>query len=168
MATFQEIQKRSIGFFDYNDLATATTPISVTGGGGYVDLTNDGNGPFTNDTYKPTTMTTIYDTTLDTFDFSELSLGDEVTIRLDINVTTLSVNTEFDVRLLLADGGSSYGIQWINFTNLKSTGTYKFVELNKIYMGDANTLDNGAKFQIQSDNTCEVEVLGWFVSVHRR
>ena len=36
------------GFFDYNDLATATTPISVTGGAGFTYLTNDALGTFTN------------------------------------------------------------------------------------------------------------------------
>ena len=168
MPTIQEIQKRKIGFFDYNDLATATTPISVTGGGGYVDLTNDGAGSFTNTTYKPTSMTTIWNTGTNLFDFSELSLGDELSIRIDVDVVTSSVNTEIDIKLLLANGGTPYDILFLNATDIKATGTYKFVQLNKIYMGDANTLDNTAKFQIQSDKTCTVKVVGWYVSVHKR
>ena len=168
MATVQEIIRRKVGFFDYNDLTTATTPISVTGGGGYVDLTNDGAGSFTNLTYKPTSMTTIYNTTTDLFDWSELALGDELQIRLDVEVVTSSVNTEFDIQLLLANGGSSYGISWVNPVDVKSASTNPFIIWNGIYMGDANTLNNTAKFQMKADKTCTVKVNGWYVSVHRR
>ena len=41
----------SQGVYDYNDLATTSTPIPLTLAGTWYDLTNDGAGAFTNKTY---------------------------------------------------------------------------------------------------------------------
>ena len=41
-----------VGLFDYNDLATITTPIVVTGGAGFVFLTNDENADFNCDGFS--------------------------------------------------------------------------------------------------------------------
>ena len=168
MAELSDLMKEKIGFFDYNDLATATTPITITGGGGYIDLTNDGAGAFTNLTYKPTTVTSIYNTTTDLFDWSDLSLGDELQIRLDVSVVTSSVNTQIDLQLLLGNGGSPYGISWVNPVDIKTASTHPFTVWSGIYMGDTNTLNNTAKFQMKADKTCTVKVNGWYVSIHRR
>ncbi len=148
------------GFFDYNDLTTSSTPISVVGGAGYTYLTNDGAGAFTNKLYPPNGVTDVWDTTLNQFDFSQLSLGSKVETRLDIEVTTSSPNTAFSVALEVAIGGSPYDISWINSFQ-KTAGVHKLVVSSFIYVGDSNTRDNPAKFKIQSDENIDVKVLGW-------
>jgi hypothetical protein len=153
-----------IGLFDYNDLATATTPISVTGGAGYVYLTNDELGAFTNKLYPPTGVTDVWDATAQKFDFDDLVLGDMIDIRIDIDVTTTGANTVFDVVLELATDGSSYDILW-DTQNVKSAGTVKVNQYNGIYMGDLNTLNNRARFKIQSDANTTVKVNGWYCKV---
>lgn len=156
------------GFFDYNDLATATTPIVVTGGAGFVPLTNDGDGANTQLSYKPSGMTKVWDVATDMFDWSELSLGDMVEIRLDAEITTLSQNTEIELDLFLGDGAGAYQLPWITGQNFKSTGTYDLIRFNGIYMGDANTLDNGGQFMISSDKTLNMKVNGWYCVVTKR
>ena len=51
----------SVGILDYNDVATQTTPIEVTGGAGFVDLTNDEQGSSTNKLYPPLGVTDVWD-----------------------------------------------------------------------------------------------------------
>jgi hypothetical protein len=153
------------GIMDYNDAATAGTPIVVTGGGGAVVLTNDEAGAFTNKTYKPVGVTDVWDSINDTFDWSDLKLGDMVDIRIDVDLTTTSVNTEVKIDLELGTGGFAYTIPWILETNYKNTGTHKLNRYNGVYMGDTNTLNNGAVFKISADKNCTVVVNGWYCKI---
>ena len=164
---FTELYDRT-GFFDYNDLATTGTPIAVTPGTSPLALTNDELGAFTNKTYPPIGVTDVWDASGGVFDWSELSLGDTVDIRLDVDVITTSVNTEIKIDLHLGTGGGVYTIPWILETNFKTTGTHKLNRFNGIYMGDINTRDNGGQFMITTDSNCTVVVNGWYCRVIRR
>ena len=153
------------GIMDYNDVATTGTPIVVTGGAAAVVLTNDGAGAFTNKTYKPVGVTDVWDSINDVFDWSDLKLGDMVDIRLDVDLTTTSVNTEVKIDLELGTGGFAYNIPWAAETNYKTTGTHKINIYNGVYMGDTNTLNNGAAFKISADKNCTVVVNGWYCKI---
>tara|TARA_R110000850_G_C9788916_1_gene449184 strand:- start:5 stop:643 length:639 start_codon:yes stop_codon:yes gene_type:complete len=156
------------GLFDYNDVATAGTPIAITGTAAATTLTNDGAGAFTNKTYLPLDVTDVWNAALDTFDWSELKLGDMIDIRIDIDVTTTSVNTEVKVDLELGTGGGAYSVPWASETNYKTTGTHKINIYNGIYMGDANTLNNGGTFTFYADKDCSVVVNGWYCKIIKR
>lgn len=156
------------GLFDYNDAATAGTPIAITGAAAAATLTNDGAGAFTNKTYSPLGVTDVWNAALDTFAWSELKLGDMVDIRIDVDVTTVSTNTEVKIDLELGTGGFAYNIPWALATNYKSTGTHKINVYNGVYMGDANTLDNGAVFKFFADKDCSVVVNGWYCKIIKR
>jgi hypothetical protein len=149
-----------MGVIDYNDLATATTPISVTGGAGFVDLTNDGLGSSTNKTYKVTGVGELWGTGTDLFDWSDLSLGDQVNIRVDLNITTTAANQVVTIQLLLGVGGSSYALVF-GEEQYKTAGEHPFLRFSSVYMGNTNTLNNGAKFQVSSPDNCDIEVVGW-------
>lgn len=154
-----------IGWADYNDTATTGTPITVTGGAGYVYLTNDGLGSSTSTGYLPTGVgTDLWDAAANKFDWSDLVLGDMVDIRLDIDVITTGANQEFDVVLELATDGTAYNIQF-DRQLIKAAGTVMVNQYNGVYMGDANTLNNRARFKIQSDANATVVVNGWYCKV---
>lgn len=156
---FIELYGRS-GFFDYNDDATSTTPISLTGGGGYVFLTNDELGTFTNKSYPPSGVTDVWDATSNEFDWSELPLGSKIHVRLDLQVTTNVANQVIEGAIELAIGGSSYDLIWFREA-FKSSGTYPIVKSSFVYMGDTNTQLNPAKFKVKSDGNADVVVNGW-------
>ncbi len=149
-----------MGMLDYNDLATATTPISVPGTSTFIDVTNDGAGPATNKLFKIADVGELWDTGTQLFDWTSLKLGDQVNVRLDLEVTTTSPNQTVIVQLLVAFGGSPYTLLYSE-DNFKDTGPHEISRMSLIYMGDTNTLDNGAKFQISSDATANLEVRGW-------
>lgn len=153
-----------VGLLDYNDLATATTPINVPSGLVNTKLTNDGLGPFTNKAFTPNGVTDIWDASNNRFDWQDLGLGDLVDIRLDVEVTTSSPNQLVQIDLNLGTGGSSYGIPFASEV-IKSAGAHRVTVFNGIYMGDANTLNNFGEFVIRSDGTATLVVFGWYCKV---
>ena len=157
-----------IGFLDYADLATQTTPISVTGGAGAISIPNDGSGSYSNYLYPPSGVTKVWDSTTQLFDWSELSLGDMIDIRLNLEVTTLSLNTAINVDLHLGSGGSAYSVPFITASNIKTVGTYSLIRFNSIYMGNLDTLNNGGVFKISSDNNITYKVIGWYCKIIKR
>lgn len=154
-----------IGYFDYNDLDTQTTPIAVTSATSPVLLTNDELGPQTIKTFKPVGITDVWDALTDVFDWSELKLGDMVDLRLALELTTTVVNTEVKVDLHLGTGGGAYTIPFIQETNFKTAGVHPLNRYNGIHLADANTLNNGGQFKISSDQDCTVKVIGWYCKV---
>ena len=155
------------GFFDYNDVATQSTPIVVTGGGGFVKLTNDEQGAFTNKDYPPAGVTDIWDSINNRFDFSELNLGDMIDLRLDLEVTTTSPNQELDIRLFLGIGQSEYSVPFVKLT-YKTAGAQAINRFNGIYIGNLVTLNGFGEFRIASDANATVKVNGWYCKIIRR
>lgn len=155
--------KPLFGFWDYNDLATTGTPLNAVASTPLA-LPNDGAGAFTNKTYKPLGMTDIWNAGGGVFDFTELSLGDTVDIRLDVSVTTTSANQNVDLYLQLGQGGSAYNIVFDTIL-VKAASTKQLVSFSSVYMGDLNTLNNAAQFFVLTDSAATVTVNGWYVRV---
>ncbi len=154
------------GIYDYNDLATATTPIAIPNTGAYVYIPNDGQGAFTNKTYALPGIADIWDVANQQFDFSNLSLGDTIDIRLDMVVTTTAPTQEIDVDLEMAIGspGGAYDIDF--YRNIvKSAGAYDVNRWTSVYMGNEDTLNYPAKLKVRSDDTASAVVRGWYVRV---
>lgn len=161
-----QLARESIGFVDYNDTLTATSPIIVPATMADTLLTNDALGPFTNTTYLPNNVTSIWDNVGNLFDFTELVLGSTVEIRLDVNVTTTSPNQVVEVDLELGVGAAPYKIPFVRNT-FKSAGVKNLNRFSGVYMGDTNTLNNGARFLMRSDDLASVRVNGWYCKITR-
>jgi hypothetical protein len=156
-----------MGWQDFNDLATTTTPIDLAVSGTFYPLTNDGAGGFTNTAYKIADHGLIWDTVAGAFDFSDLSLGDTVDFRLDFTVT-VAANTQITTRLALGTAGGAYTLQ-VDNAFFKTGGTYQITTWYSIYMGDTNTLDNGGVFEVATDGTNDdLVVNGWYVRTQER
>ncbi len=157
----------SIGFFDYADLATQTTPISFVNG---VDkkLTNDGLGATTNKNYPPYGITDVWSTSTNACNFSQLSLGDAVGIRFDVTATTTASNQVISGYIKLGVGtASEYQLQ-IFSENIKTSGANHRVFYTKLYIGNEDIRTAPAEFYILSDNNGNVKVNGWYFQIERR
>lgn len=153
-----------VGSFEYNDLATQTTPVTVPPGFVNVDITNDAEGPFTNRAFKPEGVADVWDAGVNEFIWSYLKLGDMVDIRLDLEVTTSRPNQELIVELLVAVGANEYVIPFVGIF-VRQVGLVKLNTYSGIYMRDLNTLNNNAKFRIRSDRAATLVVNGWYTRV---
>lgn len=155
------------GIFDYRDQATNTTPISVSANTSTI-ITNDGAA---SDTYKKlpdTGITDLYNTTFNRFEFTGLTVGDMIDIRLDLEVTTTVNNQIFSIDLELGQGGTTYTVPFIVDQEKKTSGATSVIRYNGIYMKDANTINNYGQFKIISPDALTVEVHGWYCKLMKQ
>ena len=155
------------GSIDYADLATQSTPFAITGGAGYVPIPNDGAGVngYSN---PPSGVTNVWDVATQAFDFTQLSIGDMIDIRLDMQITTTATNQEYDIVLELGQGVSAYQIPFAVKSNVKTAGAVFVNRYNGIYIGNALTLDNPGQFKIQSTANATLQVNGWYCKVIKK
>jgi hypothetical protein len=162
------LKPQSFGIYDYNDSTTSGTPINLIADT-WTQLTNDGLGTFTNKTYALNGVSDVFNTSTNSFDFSDLELGDSVDIRLDLSGTTTAVNQDFDVDLVLAYGtGDEYRIPFVTEQSYKVAGAHSLIRFSSIYIGNLETLNNSARFEIRSNDTATVVVNGWYCRVNKR
>lgn len=159
-----------LGVYDYNDLLTATTPISVTGGAGWVKLTNDGLGPNSTSEFQLEGGEPLWvGDSINQFDFSSLTLGSAVDIRVDLQITTTVPNTDVSVRLFLGVGDpNTYTLPVVSDHSYKLAGTYTLTETQGLYIGNSLTRDNPGELMIMADHTLTVRVNGWFLKVIKK
>ena len=138
------------GFFDYNDTSTSTSSISLLADV-WANVPNDGLGTFTNLDYIPTGMTKLMDTSNGSLDFTELTLGSDVLIRIDFNVTPQTNNALLESRYVLGTGAGLYSLPIVSRRLDSGAGIPYSSEKGSfyIYMGDTNTLDNPAALQVK-------------------
>lgn len=154
-----------IGYADYGDNATATTPISIPGTSTSVYVTNDTLGAYTDKTHLPSGVSDVWDSTNNQFDWSDLQIGDMLDIRVDLLVTTTAANqyVELDLEMASGDAGS-YDLLFFE-GSFKTAGTHHINRYNGIYMGNTLTMNNPAKFKIKSDASATLVVNGWYCKV---
>ena len=165
--TIPEPYLASIGFLDYADLATQTTPITFATGVAK-KLTNDGVGISTNKNYPPYGITDVWNTVTNACDFSQLSLGDEVGIRFDVTATTTASNQVVRAFIKLAVGTPIEYTLNIFGQQIKTAQANQFSLFTKIYMGNESVRTAPAEFYILSDGNGSIKVNGWYFSIIRR
>lgn len=153
-----------IGWQDFNDTTTQTTPINLTTAGVYYHLTNDGLGTYSTQEYRIPDHTYIFNTSTNYFDFSSLHVGDTVDIRVDLSIDNNSSNTEYLLNMDFAVGGLYPYSLLANRTYLKTNAVHHVVSSFSFYIGNEMTRDYPAKLSLSSDsNSNVVTVNGWFV-----
>ena len=157
----------SIGFFDYNDLATQTVAISVTANTD-TKLTNDTLGAYTNINYPPYGVSSLWDATTNRFNFSQLSIGDTIDVRIHLQVTTTTSNQAYRIGAKFGIGSASQFTNVIYSDQIKSTGQHEVSFVAPFYIGEANILNNPAELYINTDASASVKIDGWYIRVLRR
>ena len=151
-----EVKRRVSGFIDYNDTATASTPITLAADT-WTTIINNGAGAFSNDTYPPSdssaspaAVSELMDVSTGQFDFSELPLGSTALIRNDYTVTPSTNNALLRLRYQLGTGAGAYVLEkTVGRLDDGSGKGYRFsLEPDLIYMGDTNTRDNPVTLQL--------------------
>lgn len=157
----------AVGYFDYNDLATATTPLNYTTG--LLQLTNDTLGTFTNTNFPPYGVTNVWDSTTNTFNFSELSIGDEVILRVHISITTSGANQISGLRLLFGEGTANEFTLPIDINiEHRTAGLHDIVKEISFYIGNEDWRITPVKLQFNSSASATVKVFGWHPYIIRR
>ena len=157
----------SLGYFDYADLATQTTPITVASGVQTL-LTNDTLGDATNTSQPPYGVNAIWDADSDEFNFSQLSVGDTVDIRVHLKTTTTAANQKYHIDMKFAFDGPSEFENRIFSQYVKTAGEDEQTFITSVYIGSEDVKNYPARFYITSDDDATVKVVGWFCRVFRK
>lgn len=155
----------SWGWQDWEHNGSSQT---ITSADTFYRLDNDGAGSNSSTTYKISGHGNIWNTSTNRFDFSDLSVGDEVLIRVDLEVTTSASNDRVVVRLQLDIGGTPFELPFIDM-EFKNSGSHRVIKDLTLYIGSTGVRDNPAELQISSDTTGDsVQVNGWYVKTQVR
>jgi hypothetical protein len=158
----------SLGYFHHNDTATQTIPLTLVAN---VEkkITNNSLGAQTNLTQAPYGVTNVWNSTTNSFDFSELSIGDTIDLRIDLLLTTLSNNQKYSVILRVGQGSTS------QYDLLITEGIIKSSSTNNHLVGEvglsldyAEHLSNPANLYIVSDHEGSVKVNGFYTKILRK
>jgi len=156
-----------IGFIDYNDASTSTTPITLIQDT-WTDVPNDGLGAFTNKGYSP--VNELLDGSTGYLDFSELTLGSDLLIRIDFEVTPQTNNALLESRYVLGTAPNDYALP-IRSRRLDSgSGTPYSSEKGAfyIYMGDNNTLNGVGKLQVKLSSNGTLKNNGVAIKIYKK
>ena len=140
---------------------------AYTGGSGYVQLINDAAGANSRSDLAPTGITSVYDSGTNTFDFSELSVGDNVTLRIDLAVTTTAANQFVATRLEFDNNGSPFLIDFA-YTEFRGAGVKPFVREVTFFIGSNDIKDFPVELQFTSDANATVNMTGYAVFIQHR
>lgn len=161
-----EALQNQIGYVDYNDSATAGTPISVSPST-WTKLTNNKLGANTR-TRLPSGITNLWNSTTNQLDLSQLPVDTMVEFRVDIAVTTSAANQVVKFRNSLAIGGTTpFQIETTEM-NFKTAGAKNLAINGNFYVGSTDVSNNPGEFQLWSDASCTVVVRGWYIKVTKR
>lgn len=128
----------------------------------YTALENDGLGAQTNTSYKVPEHGNIWNTTTNQLDFTDLSVGDEISIRFDIEIVTNGSNSEFFLR---GQFGSTFPFT-LGLGNYfyKGAGTHHLVTQKSFYIGSTDVRDSAGTIEIMSDTGGETaRVAGFYI-----
>jgi hypothetical protein len=151
----------AIGWADYNDTLTATTPISPTINT-FTKLTNNGLGPNTNTSQLPTGVTSLWNPITNQIDLSQMAINSMVNARYDISITTTAANQEVFLSVFLAIGSPSAYESPKDYKQFKTAGTYPITIWSGLYIGSSDVKDFPAEIRIKSSSACTVRVNGWY------
>jgi len=164
-----DLDHKRFGFVDYNDASTSSSPVSLSAGV-WTDVPNDKLGAFTNTTYTPDGVSTLMDGSTGYLDFSDLTLGSDLLIRIDFEVTPNTNNSLLETRYVLGQGANEYPLP-VRSRRLDSGSGIAYASEKGsfyIYMGDSNTLGGVGKLQVKLSTNGTLKNNGVAIKVFKR
>jgi len=149
------------GWGDYTDTLTSGAPITITGGAGFTQLTN--NKGTSNETKLPYGVPTLWDSGTNRISLDGLSIGDFVGVRATFVITIATTNTEVDVQLAGGASGTAFTVPIGSSTNYKAVQSYTVSGYTEFYIGGTDVLENGVMIRMSAEKTCSVVVTGWYI-----
>jgi hypothetical protein len=155
------------GYFIYADLATQTTPLTLSAGVPRL-LTNDTLGSKTDFSQSPFGVSSVWSSVDNAFNWSQLSVGDTVDIRFDVSVTTANANQIVKGYLVIAEGTPQQEQIDIFTDNVKTAGTNSPTVFTSIPIRSEAVRTSFTKAYLITDASGSVKVNGWYCRVLRK
>lgn len=154
----------SAGYAVYEDSKVTTTTLAA---GVFTIIPNNALGTNTTNAYLPLGVTNLWNAGTSSFDFSELAVGDAVEMRIIVQPTTTSNNTEIELDLFLGSGGAQYKVPFITTQNFQFAGLFEATRYTSFPIRDEDTRTSPAQFKAIADKNCTLQTDDFFVKVTR-
>jgi len=154
----------SAGYAIYEDSRASTLTLTADT---LTVVPNDTLGTNTTNAYLPLGVTNLWNAATNSFDFSELAVGDAVEMRIIVQPTTTSNNTEIELDLYLGSGGAQYKVPFITTQNFQFAGLYEATRYTSFPIRDEDTRTSPAQFKAIADKNCTLQTDDFFVKVTR-
>jgi hypothetical protein len=157
----------SVGYFDYEDFTTSVVPLSATSGVAK-KLTNDTEGVNTSTDQNPYGVSFVWDFINNQFNFSELTIGDTIDVRIHIRVTTTTSNQKVEIKSRFGIGSASQFETVIYDNVFKSSGVHEISFVAPFYLGSLDIINSPAELYLTTDANATIRVYGWYVRILRK
>ncbi len=170
---------RIVGWQDYADTTTATSPIQITSAtGGTAQLTNDSSGVLTDGNTNVNAITTVsgvsdmYNSSNNYVEYNATGIetNDVILFRTHIKVTPNTVPCDVDLKFTFYDDVAGGGTE--QFSLLKSVKTISAnagTEVDIIdqinYFIGASILNGSSKIEVTTTAAADVEVVGYNINI---
>ena len=173
------ISDRLIGFQDFADTTTATTPLQITSAtGGAIQLTNDASGVLTdgntnvNATTSVSGVNDLYNSSNNFFEFDSTGLeaNDVIGMRIHLKVTPNTVPMDLDVNLTFYDTVAGGGTELFKLNKRLATFSqgagieYEIIESINYFIG-ASILNGSKKVELTTNAACDIVNVGYNVTI---
>jgi len=141
------------------------TPISIPAGV-ETKLTLDASDPADRiDGFLPLGVSSVWDSANSQFDFSELSIGDTVDIRVDGSLTNSGFNESFSLNLVAAIGSPGEFTLPFASGNRLFSGTSEVSRYNGVFIGSQDMIDNPAELRMTTTDAASGFLIDIYVKV---
>lgn len=155
--------EQNIGWACYSNLKPQIYKLGATrGDDGWVSFTVDGKGENTNEDFLPKESVGLWNPEMKRFNFKPLQVGSIITIRYNIELSTLTNNTEVWFRTY-TEGIDSFNTTYLG--TLKYQFDYEVSMEHTIFIENKRMQVYGAIPQIRTDNECVMSVKSIYISV---
>ena len=154
----------SIGYF-YYDNSGPYVPVDD----GDLSVENDTEGIETDNLNTPYGVDKLWNSDTNRFDFSQLSVGDTIDVRVDFEVQTSIINEEISLTAFIGSGLESYSIKFFGRT-FKNTATYAVIsaEFSICIKSDSLKNDTNSYIGVNASNTTLFRIKGYYIRVLRK
>lgn len=151
-------------WFNANDVATTTTPITHGAGSATTFLTNDAAGPETA-AYNPNSKANLWNPSTNKFDFTSLKIGDTIEFRIDVSIANAAAQ-EINLLISTAEGTATPRTRNVNHTYFKTASTGdQITAMYRLYIDDEDVRTGGARLRLTSIAATTIVVNGWFYQI---
>ena len=157
----------TVGSFHYADLTSQTTPQTTTSNVP-LKILNDSDGADTNISNAPYAVSTLYSSVTNKLNFTELAIGDLVTFRPDLSITTSGANKNIKVYLKMAIGSGDDRILDLCDIDFKDAGVQHINYSVPFDIANNSTRLYPAELWVVTDDTASIVNNGYYFSVLRK
>ena len=170
---------RLIGFQDFADTTTTSTPLQITSAtGGVIQVTNDASGQLTDGNTNVNATTTVqgvndlYNSSNQFFEFDSTGLeaNDVIGMRIHLKVTPNTVPMDLDINLTFYDDIAGGGTEVFKLNKRLATFSqgagieYEIIESINYFIG-ASIVNGSKKVEVTTNAACDIVNVGYNVTI---